>query len=149
VVSFTDIHQIKAASLYAQSIVDTIREPVLVLDDGMRVISAGQAFYETFRVTKEETEGRILYELGNRQWDIPQLRGLLADILEKDSVFHGYRVECDFPGVGRRVMLLNARRIYDDTGAAKRILLALEDVTDRPGPEPFSAEQDPQQGESS
>ena len=100
VVSFTDIHQVKTASLYAQSIVDTIREPLLVLDEALRVISAGRAFYETFHVSREETEGRIIYELGNRQWDIPQLRDLLRDILEKNSVFQGYRVEHDFPGIG-------------------------------------------------
>jgi two-component system CheB/CheR fusion protein len=146
VVSFTDIHQVKAASLYTQSIVDTVRESVLVLDETLRVISAGRAFYETFHVTPEETEGRIIYDLGNRQWDIPQLRELLGDILEKDSVFNGYRVEHDFPGIGHRVMLLNARRIYDETGAARRILLALEDVTHRPGPEAFSAEQDRREG---
>lgn len=146
VVSFTDIHQAKAASLYAQGIVDTVREPLLVLDEGLRVVSAGQAFYEAFHVTPEETEGRAIFELGNRQWDIPQLRGLLADILEKDSVFRGYRVEHDFPNIGRRVMLLNARRIRDDTGAAGRILLALEDITERPEPEAFSAEQDRRQG---
>jgi PAS domain-containing protein len=100
---------------------------------------AGRAFYKTFGVSREETEGRIVYELGNRQWDIPQLRELLGDILEKDSVFDGYRVEHDFPGLGHRVMLLNARRIHDETGTANRILLALEDVTGRSGPEPFSA----------
>jgi two-component system CheB/CheR fusion protein len=139
VVSFTDIQQIKTASLYTQSIVDTIREPVLVLDEALRVISAGRAFYETFHVRREETEGRIIYELGSRQWDIPQLRELLRDILEKDSVFDGYRVKHDFPGIGPRVMLLNARRVHDETGAANRILLALEDVTGRRGPESFSA----------
>lgn len=139
VVSFTDIQQAKTASLYTQSIVDTLREPVLVLDDALRVISAGRAFYETFGVRREETDGRIVYELGNRQWDIPQLRDLLKDILEKNSVFQGYRVEHDFPGIGRRVMLLSARCLCDDTGTAKRILLVLEDVTDRSGPESFSA----------
>ena len=100
VVSFTDIHQVKTASLYAQGIVDTVREPLLVLDEALRVVSAGQAFYETFGVSREETEGRVIYELGNRQWDIPQLRELLGDILEKNSVFQGYRVEHDFPGLG-------------------------------------------------
>jgi two-component system CheB/CheR fusion protein len=149
VVSFTDIHQIKTASLYAQGIVDTVREPMLVLDEALRVVSAGQAFYETFRVRREETEGRVIYELGNRQWDIPQLRDLLQDILEKDSVFQGYRVEHDFPGIGRRVMLLNARRIGDETGAAQRILLALEEVTDRSGREPFSAGEDRRPGDNS
>lgn len=146
VVSFTDIHQVKAASLFTQSIVDTIREPLLMLDEELLVVSAGRAFYETFHVTREETEGRTIYELGNRQWDIPQLRDLLTEILEKDSVFRGYRVEHDFPGIGRRVMLLNARRIYDETGAARKILLALEDITHRSGPEAFSTEQDRGQG---
>jgi two-component system CheB/CheR fusion protein len=148
VVSFTDIHQVKTAWRYAQSIVDTVREPMLVLDEALRVVSAGRAFYETFHVNREGTEGRIIYELGNRQWDIPQLRDLLGDILKKNSVFEGYRVEHDFPGIGRRVILLNARRISDEAGTTQRILLALEDVTDRPGLEPFSAGEDRRPGDS-
>ena len=149
VVSFTDIHQVKTASLYAQSIVDTVRVPLLVLDEALRVVSAGRAFYETFHVRREETEGRVIYELGNRQWDIPPLRDLLRDILEKNAEFQGYRVEHTFPGLGRRVMLLHARRIGAEAGAPQRILLALEDISDRPGLEPFSAGEDRRQGESS
>ncbi len=99
-------------------------------------------------MSREETEGRIIYDLGNRQWNIPQLRDLLKEILEKNSVFQGYRVEHDFPGVGQRVMLLNARRIGDKADTMQRILLALEDVTDRPGPEPFSAEEGRRQGDN-
>lgn len=130
VVSFIDINQVKYAMQYSQDIIDSIREPLLVLDDKLRVISAGQAFYRTYKVKKEETAGQLVYDLGNRQWDIPKLRKILNDVVEKNTVFEDYQVKHVFPSIGPRVMLLNARRIYDNK-ASKSVLLVIEDITDR------------------
>ncbi len=96
---------------YAQNIVDTVREPLLILDTTLRVQSANRAFYQAFHVSPEETEGRLIYELGNGQWDIPDLRTLLEDIVPKSSVFDDFQLEHTFPVIGRRVMLLNARKL--------------------------------------
>ena len=115
---------------YAQNIVDTVREPLLILDATLRVRSANRAFYQTFRVSPKETEGRLIYELGNGQWDIPDLRTLLEDIVPKSSVFDDFELEHTFPGIGRRVMLLNARKL--EAGQHGELLvLAMEDVTAR------------------
>jgi len=146
VASFVDINQVKTALAYAQSIIDTVREPLLVLDEKLRVISASRAFFRTFRVTKEDTEGQFIFDLGNRQWDIPQLRGLLKDILQEDKYFEGFRMEHDFPGIGHRVMLLNARRVYNVAGAMQSLLLAMEDITGRSGLEPFTEKDTPSGG---
>ena len=115
---------------YAQNIVDTVREPLLMLDPTLRVHSANRAFYQTFQVSPEETEGRLIYELGNGQWDIPALRTLLEDIIPRNSVFDDYELEHDFPIIGRRVMLLNARELRADNHK-ELLVLALEDVTER------------------
>ena len=131
VLTFIDIDQkriLQAALHYTQSIVDTVREPLLVLDKELKVVSANRAFYQTFRVTKPETEGRVVYELGDRQWEIPELRKLLEEIIPQSNAFDNYPVTHDFPVIGRRQMLLNARRLYDELGS-QRILLAIEDVT--------------------
>src|SRR5437763_7820126 len=96
---------------YAMNIVDTVREPLLILDATLRVQSANRAFYQTFHVSAEETENRLIYELGNGQWDIPALRTLLADIIPQSPAFNDYELEHDFPSIGRRVMLLNARQL--------------------------------------
>ncbi len=111
---------------FAQDVFDTVREPLLVLDAALRVRSANTAFYQTFRVSQAETEGRLIYELGNGQWDIPALRTLLEDIVPRSSVFNDFVLEHNFPDIGRRVMLLNARRLH-----AELVLLAMEDVTER------------------
>jgi len=142
VVSFVDINRVKAALQYADNIISTIREPLLVLDDKLRVISASRAFYQTFQVKAEDTEGQLIYELGNRQWEIAELRKILKEVLEKDAAFEGYRVEHDFPAIGHRVMLLNARSIYDREGVNRSILLAMQDVADRTGLEPFTQKKD-------
>ena len=110
----------------AEGIVNTVREPLIVLDDALRVVSASRSFYHCFRVTPEETVGRPLYELGDRQWDIPALRELLETVLPRDRSFDGYSVEHDFPFIGRCKMLLSARRIVGRTGEAQLILLAME-----------------------
>jgi PAS domain-containing protein len=96
---------------YAQNIVDTMRKPLLILDTTLRVRSANRAFYRTFHVSPGENEGRLNYELGNGQWDIPELRTLLEDIVPKSSVFDGFELEHNFPAIGRSVMLLNARKL--------------------------------------
>jgi two-component system CheB/CheR fusion protein len=142
VVSLVDIYRVKAALQYADNIISTIREPLLVLDDKLRVISASRAFYQTFQVKPEDTEGQLIYELGNRQWEIAELRKILKEVLEKDAVFEGYRVEHDFPVIGHRVMLLNARSMYDRMGVNRSILLAMEDIAGRTGLELFSQKKD-------
>src|SRR5579863_1601073 len=115
---------------YAQNIVDTVREPLLILDATLRVRSANRAFYQKFHVSSDETEGRLIYELGNGQWDIPDLRTLLEDIVPKSSLFNDFQLEHDFPAIGRRVMLLNARKLRaGDHG--ELLVLAMEDVTAR------------------
>ena len=115
---------------YAQNIVDTVREPLLMLDPTLRVRSANRAFYQAFQVSPEETEDRLIYELGNGQWDIPALRTLLEDIIPQSSVFNGYELEHDFPSIGRRVMLLNARRLRAGNHT-ELLVLAMEDVTEQ------------------
>ena len=121
---------LKAIETYAQNIVDTVREPLLILDTTLRVRSANRAFYQTFQVSLEETENRLIYELGNGQWDIPDLRTLLEDIVPKSSVFNDFELEHDFPVIGRRVMLLNARKLQAGHHG-ELLVLAMEDVTER------------------
>src|SRR5688500_5019233 len=101
-----------------------------MLDTSLRVHSANRAFYQTFHVSSEETENRLIYELGNGQWDIPSLRTLLEDIVPKSSVFNDFELEHDFPVIGRRVMLLNARKLRQGSHA-ELLVLAMEDVTER------------------
>ena len=133
VLTFADISQRveaeaagKLARELAEGIVDTVREPLIVLDGKLKVISASRSFYRDFRTTPEDTVGRHIYDLGNRQWDIPALRELLEDILPRDQSFEGYAVEHDFPTIGQRKMLLNARRIAGGSGDTQMILLAME-----------------------
>ena len=138
VVTFTDITLRVAAEAerqlaleMAESIVDTVREPLVVLDGHLKVIFASRSFYAEFAVTHEETLGRLLYELGNRQWDISGLRNLLENILPQKRVFDDYLVEQDFPGIGKRKMRLNARSIPAKIGEPKFILLAIENVAEQ------------------
>src|SRR5436190_626789 len=115
---------------YALNIVDTVREPLLILDTTLRVRSANRAFYQTFHVSSAETENRLIYELGNGQWDIPDLRRLLEDIVPKSSVFNDFELAHAFPAIGRRVMLLNARKLQAGHHG-ELLVLAMEDVTAR------------------
>jgi signal transduction histidine kinase/DNA-binding response OmpR family regulator len=115
---------------YAQDIVNTVREPLLMLDEALRVRSANRAFYQTFQVSPGETEDRLIYELGNGQWDIPDLRTLLEDIVPRSSAFNDFELEHDFPAIGRRVMLLNARKLKAGRHG-ELLVLAMEDVTER------------------
>jgi chemotaxis protein methyltransferase CheR len=115
----------------AEAIVDTVREPLVGLDRNLRVVAASRSFYQTFGEKPGTTEGRLLFELGDGQWDIPRLRTVLEEIIPKQSTVEAYEVEHEFPSIGRRVMLLNARRVVDADGSAAAILLAIEDVTRR------------------
>lgn len=112
-----------------EDIVETVREPLIVLDSDLRVLSANRSFYNSFRVTPGETIGNPIYDLGNRQWDIPALRTLLEDILPKNNKFDDYEVEHTFSNIGHKTMLLNARRIIHKEKGSQMILLAIEDIT--------------------
>jgi len=122
--------QVQEALDYADNIIATLREPFLVLDKSLRVQTANASFLKNFHVSKEETVGRFVYDLGNRQWDIPRLRELLEEVLPQKHSFQDYEVEHHFPTLGRKVMLLNARLVSVDS-QAELILLAVEDITDR------------------
>src|ERR1700726_213408 len=116
---------------FAQGIVDTVREPVLVLDKDLRVIAASRSFYSAFKVSPEDTKGRLLYALGDEQWDIPKLRVLLEKIIPEKGVMEGYEVAHEFPNLGQRTMCLNARQVFYEGGTNTTILLGMEDITDR------------------
>ena len=145
VITFLDIHEQKTAAEtirrlheevqeereYAENIIDTLREPLLVLDQNLRVVSANRSFYKTFHAKAEETAGGFVYELGDQQWDIPRLRELLEKIIPKNTFFEDFEVEHNFPHIGFKRMLLNARRIHHREGGEELILLAIEDATDR------------------
>jgi chemotaxis protein methyltransferase CheR len=113
------------------NIFSSIREPLLVLDPDLKVLKANHSFYRTFKVNPGKTEGELIYSLGNGQWDIPKLRELLEDILSENSEFNDFEVEHNFETIGRKIMHLNARRIYKESSQTQLILLAIEDVTYR------------------
>ena len=112
-------------------ILGSIREPLIVLDPDLKVVTANHTFYRTFNVKPDETEGVLIYDLGNRQWDIPRLRKLLENILPQNTSFHDFEVEHTFETIGPKIMHLNARRIYGAGNKTDMILLAIEDVTER------------------
>ena len=113
------------------NILGSIREPLVVLDSDLKVLKANHSFYQTFNVKPDETQGILIYDLGNRQWDIPKLRELLEDILPQNTIFNDFEVEHHFETIGRKIMHLNARRIYREVNHTQLILLAIEDVTER------------------
>jgi diguanylate cyclase (GGDEF)-like protein/PAS domain S-box-containing protein len=123
--------EIQDAREYAENIVETVREPLVVLNSDLKVLTANQSFYDSFKVTPGETIGNFIYDLGNRQWDIPSLRILFEKILPHDTVINGYEVEHDFEGIGRKIILLNARQIFRKNIGSDIILLAMEDITER------------------
>jgi two-component system CheB/CheR fusion protein len=134
VITFTDVTPAKQGELalrrahaHVQAIYESLRVPLLVLSPDLRVRSANAAFYETFKVTPNETDGRLVYDLGNGQWNIPKLRELLGEVLPHNNVFENFEVEHEFDSLGRRVMLLNGRRLDE----MQMILLSLEDITER------------------
>ncbi|WID97204.1 histidine kinase dimerization/phosphoacceptor domain -containing protein [Bosea vestrisii] len=119
------------AQTLAQAIVNTIPEPFLVLDDEFRVLAASVSFYKIFKVDPDHTQGRLLYSLGDGQWDIPTLRVLLETIIPEQAAMDGFEVEHDFPNLGHRVMLLNARQVIYEGELKSTILLAFMDITSR------------------
>ncbi|MGA2879197.1 MAG: ATP-binding protein [Bryobacteraceae bacterium] len=124
-------YQTLSGLIALRGIVATIREPLLVLDSAFRIKVASRSFYETFRVAPDITEGHCFYRLGSGQWDIPQLRVLLEDVLSKKRAVENFEVRHDFPFLGPRVMSLNARKLSLDGNPAELVLLAIEDITDR------------------
>ncbi|MFA5824068.1 MAG: chemotaxis protein CheB [Thermodesulfovibrionales bacterium] len=140
VITFMDITQRKkaeqlgeSARIYADSIVETVREPLVILDETLRIVSANRSFYKTFKTSQEETEHILIYNLGNGQWNIPKLRELLEEIIPKNNLFNDFEVNHNFPVVGQKTILLNARMI-DQADQRKLILLAIEDITGREQP---------------
>ena len=123
--------EIQDAREYAEDIVETVRKPLVVLNSDLQILTANHSFYETFHVPPEETIGKFIYDLGNGQWDIPQLRVLFEDILPNNTVFNDYEVDHDFPEIGRKIILLNGRQIFRKNIGSHIILLAMEDVTER------------------
>ena len=123
--------QLELALAYAENIIATLREPFVVLDKSLRVRTANMAFYRDFRASKEETEGRFVHELANGQWDIPRLRTLLTEVLCNSHPVEDFEVDDAFPNLGRRNMLLNARRFPPESKDPDLVLLAIEDVTER------------------
>jgi two-component system CheB/CheR fusion protein len=118
---------------YSESIVNTLREPLVVLDGDLRIVSANRSFYRTFEVTPEATQGKLLLDLGNRQWDVPGLRDLLEEILPKKNEVSDYEIDQVFPEIGHKKMVLNARQIDHKEGEKEKklILLAIEDRSGR------------------
>jgi two-component system CheB/CheR fusion protein len=123
--------QIKAERNYAEAVVRTTRDPLVVLSADLRVQMANEAFYKIFKVAPDITEGRLIYDLGNRQWNIPRLRQLLEETIQHNSFFNDYEVTHEFQNIGERTMLLNARRLDNPESVPERILLGIEDVTMR------------------
>jgi two-component sensor histidine kinase len=126
-----NFQNVEDAQTLAQAIVNTIPEPFVVLDSEFRVLAASRSFYEAFKVDPENTLGCMLYALGDGQWDIPALRVLLETIIPERAAMDGFEVDHDFPNVGRRTMLLNARKVLYEDSAETTILLAFTDVTAR------------------
>jgi PAS domain S-box-containing protein len=131
VLMLIDIDAAKRGLDFAEAIVETVREPLVILNQNLEVMKANKTFYKTFQAAREETEERLIYDLGNGQWNIPKLRELLENILPADSTFRDFEVTHEFEHVGRKVMLLNASEIFDPNAQARTILLAIEDATDR------------------
>jgi PAS domain S-box-containing protein len=114
-----------------EDIVETIREPLLVLDANLNILSANRSFYNIFKVEQGESIGHLIFAVGNKQWDIPALRTLLEDILPTHKRFDNYEIEHCFPALGHKTMLLNARQVYRKDVGTQMILLAIEDITER------------------
>jgi two-component system, chemotaxis family, CheB/CheR fusion protein len=131
---FTDVTAIKQAEAvlreaqaYFESIVQTVREPLVILDRELRVVSANGAFYEAFGIAPADAERQVIYALGDGAWDIPRLRELLEKILPTNSQLDRFEIDHVFPGVGRKVLVLNARRLERQIGLPGLILLAMEE----------------------
>jgi len=124
-------HHVKDGHALALAIVETVREALIVLDRSLHVITASRSFYQTFGGDLRDTQGQLLYELGNGQWNIPALRRLLEEVIPQHRTIEAYEVEHEFPRIGRRTMLLNARQVFDEEHPDAMLLLAIEDITQR------------------
>ena len=120
----------KDGHLLTQAIIDTIHEPLIVLDEDLRIIVASRSFYRKFNITHASTRETMFYDLGNGQWNIPALRTLLEDVIPKHTVVEDYEIDHDFPFLGRRIMCVNAREIRSDNDR-KKMLLSIFDVTEQ------------------
>lgn len=119
------------AAALAHAIVDTVRDPLLVLDHDLRIVAASRAFFQIFHLLDQDVRGHLIYEIDNGQWNIPELRTILETIANDHATVEGYEVDREFPRVGRRIMLLNARKVFYEAGADTTTLLAFEDITQR------------------
>jgi PAS domain S-box-containing protein len=115
----------------SHAIIDTVRDPLLVLDENQRITAASRSFYKTFQLADQDLRGQVLFEIGGGQWNIPELRKLLEAIAKDDATIEGYEVDREFPAIGRRIMLLNVRKVFYEQGVHSTVLLAFEDVTSR------------------
>jgi PAS domain S-box-containing protein len=115
----------------SQAIIDTVRDPLLVLDENQRITAASRSFYQTFKLTGQDIRGQVLFDIEGGQWNIPELRELLGTIAKDQETIEGYEVDREFPVIGRRIMLLNVRKVFYEKGTHSTVLLAFEDVTDR------------------
>ncbi|MEJ2761265.1 MAG: PAS domain-containing protein, partial [Gammaproteobacteria bacterium] len=136
VITFVDITELKSSARFSEEarsladrIVQTVRIPLLILDDKLRVVTSNRAFYETFRLKPKLVEEELVYEIGGGEWDIPELRRLLGEVLSRNASFEGYQVRHDFPRIGRHVMNLNAKALIEEKNRPHLILLAIEDIT--------------------
>src|SRR4030067_2942537 len=121
---------LREAFRYAENIVKTVRDPLVVLDIDLKILSANRSFYNTFKVTPDETIGNFIYDLGNQQWDIPRLRTLFEEILPISTQFDNFQVDHDFPIIGRKIMLRSEERRVGKEIGTQMILLAIEDITE-------------------
>lgn len=123
-----EVERVREQALhYIGEVIDILRECFLILDSDLRVIAANELFYNTFKVKKEETEGRVIFDLGNRQWNIPELKILFTDIIPNKGVIGDYEVQHSFQRIGEKIMCLNAKRI----NTTQTIILAIEDITEK------------------
>ncbi|MCE5326589.1 MAG: response regulator [Planctomycetaceae bacterium] len=140
VITFSEVTRLKNVQdqlsfekTYSESVVETVRHPLLVLDEQLHVMLANRAFFETFRVDPGQTIGRQVFKLGNGQWNIPELRTLIEEVIPKESAFQDFRVEHEFPDIGCKVMLMSGRHIPPPPDMPQRLLLTIEDITQREG----------------
>jgi PAS domain S-box-containing protein len=122
---------LRSSHVQAQGIIDTLEEPLLVLDQTGCVINGNRAFFEKFILDRDDTIGRSLFALGTHQWDIPELRSLLHDVIPKSVAIIGFELTADFPPIGRRIMLMSARRLAHPDNNSTSILMVFEDVTEK------------------
>ena len=116
---------------YTESIINTMHDPLIILSEDLMVVLANRSFYRSFKVKPEETEEKFIYDLANHQWDIPKLRHLLEEIIPKTTSFDDFELEHDFLNIGKRIMLLNACRIYMQANRTKLIIITIKDITER------------------